>query len=156
MRPTFQPPYLKITYSLLRKRDPPTQSWKSYCLLNKPVETFPNQLKKHVFILVYFYLYWRRYSHGTGVASITNWVDHVSDGGTPGSTALCELTRGFHPVQVCLDRGYPWFQLPPSSSAPRARRHGKEKVLDKLTFGTSCSMTKPVELSLHERATEYL
>ncbi len=28
---------------------------------------------------------------------------------------------------------------------------GKEKVLDKLTFGTSCGMTKPAEPSLHEQ-----
>ncbi len=27
----------------------------------------------------------------------------------------------------------------------------KEKVLDQLTFGTSCSMTKPAEPSLHEQ-----
>ncbi len=38
-----------------------------------------------------------------------------------------------------------------SSSAPRARRCGKEKVLDKLTFGTSCGMSKPAEPSLHEQ-----
>ncbi len=35
------------------------------------------------------------------------------------------------------------LQLATSSSAPRARCYGK-KVLDQLTFGTSCSMTKAV------------
>ncbi len=59
--------------------------------------------------------------HRAGWAGITNLVDHVSSGGTPGSTVLCELTRDFHSVlspscvaedsrsrerfQVCLDRG---------------------------------------------------
>ncbi len=31
---------------------------------------------------------------------ITNRVDHVSDGVTPGSTVLYELTRDFHPVLI--------------------------------------------------------
>ncbi len=81
---------------------------------------------------------------------------------TPGSTVLCELTRGFHPVlspscvaedwfQVGLDRGCPCLQLASSSSAPRAGRCGKEKVLDQLPFGTSSSMTKPAQPSLHEQ-----
>ncbi len=75
---------------------------------------------------------------------------------------MCELTRHFHPVlspscvagerfQVGLDRGYPCLQPASSSSAPRARRCGKEKVLDQLTFGTPCIMTKPAEPSLHEQ-----
>ncbi len=50
-----------------------------------------------------------------------SFIDHASDGDTPDSTALCELTRGFHPVissscvaevsrsgegfQACLDCG---------------------------------------------------
>ncbi len=38
-----------------------------------------------------------------------------------------------------------------SSSAPRARRRGKEEILDQLTFGTSCGMTKLAEPSLHEQ-----
>ncbi len=90
-------------------------------------------------------------------AGITNWVDHVSDGSTPGSAVLCELTRRFHPVlspswsgdrfQVGLERGCPCLQLATSSSAPRARRCGNEKVLDQLTFGTSCGMTKPASLT---------
>ncbi len=42
--------------------------------------------------------YLRRHSPGVGCAGITNCVDHVSDGGTPGSAVLCELTRHFHPV----------------------------------------------------------
>ncbi len=29
---------------------------------------------------------------------MTNWVDHVWDGSTPGSTVLWELIRHFHPV----------------------------------------------------------
>ncbi len=113
------------------------------------------------------YLYLRRHSPGAGWAGITNRVDHVSDGSTPGSVVLCELTRHFHPVlspscvaedsrsghrfQVGLDRGSPCLQLASSSSAPRVRRCGKEKVLHQLTFGTSCGMTKPVEPSLHEQ-----
>ncbi len=92
-----------------------------------------------------------------GWAGITNCVDHVSYGGTPGSTVLCELTRHFHAVlsplcvaedsrsgdrfQVGLDRGSPCLQLASSSSAPRARWCRKEKVLDQLTFGTSCERT---------------
>ncbi len=86
------------------------------------------------------YLCW--HSTGAGWAGITNWVDHVSDGGSPGSTVLCELTRDFHPVlspsgvaedllfgegfQVCLDRGCPHLQQAPSSPAPRARRCGQK------------------------------
>ncbi len=38
-----------------------------------------------------------------------------------------------------------------SLSAPQERRCGQEKVLDQLTFGTSCSMAKPVKPSLHEQ-----
>ncbi len=30
------------------------------------------------------------------VIGITNCVDHVSGGGTPGSTVMCELARNFH------------------------------------------------------------
>ncbi len=113
------------------------------------------------------YLYFCRHSPGMGWAGITNCVDHVSGGGTPSSTVLRELTRHFHPVlspscvaensrpgdrfQVGLDRGSPCLQLASSSSVPRARRCEKEKVLDKLTFGTSCSMIKRVGPSLHEQ-----
>ncbi len=97
---------------------------------------------------------------------VTNRVDHVSDGSTPGSVVLYELTRHFHPIlscvaedsrsgdrfQVGLDRGCPRLQLASSSIALlRARRCGKEKVLDQLTFGTTCGMTKPAEPSLHEQ-----
>ncbi len=53
--------------------------------------------------------------------------------------------------KVYLDRGRPRLQMAPSSSAPRARRCGEEKVLDQLTFGTSCNMTKPAEPSLLEK-----
>ncbi len=76
---------------------------------------------------------------------INDCVDHVSDGGTPGSTVLCELTRDFHLTlsppcvaedsrsregfHVCLDYGCPRLQLASSSSAPHASRCGKEKVL---------------------------
>ncbi len=82
--------------------------------------------------------------------------------GKPGSAVLCEVTRHFHPVlspscaakdsrcgerlKVGLDHGSPCLQLASSLSAPRARRCGKEKV----TFGASCSITKPAEPSLHE------
>ncbi len=80
---------------------------------------------------------------------------------------LFELTRDFHPVlsqscvaevsrsgdrlQIGLNRGCPYLQLASSLSAPRARRCGNEKVLDKLTFGMSCGMSKPAEPSLHEQ-----
>ncbi len=113
------------------------------------------------------YLYLRRHSPWAGWAGITNCVDHVSDGGTPGSTVLCEFTRDFHPVlslscvaedtrygerfQVSLDRGCPCLQLASSSSAPRARRCGKEEVLVQFPFGTSCDMTKPAAPSLHDQ-----
>ncbi len=86
---------------------------------------------------------------------------------TTSLTILRHLTRHLYPVlspscvaedsrsedrfQVGLDRGSPCLQLASSSSAPRARRCGKEKVLDKLTFGTSCGMSKPAEPSLHEQ-----
>ncbi len=52
---------------------------------------------------------------------------------------------------VGLDHGSPCFQLASSSYAPRARQCGLEKVIDQLTFGTSCSMTKPAKPSLHEQ-----
>ncbi len=71
-----------------------------------------------------------------------NELDHA------GSTVLCGLTREFHPIfspsyvaedsrsgeglQVRLDRGCPRLHLASSSSAPRARRCGKEKILDQL------------------------
>ncbi len=113
------------------------------------------------------YLYLRRHSPGAGWAGITNCVDHISDGGIPGSAVLRQLIRHFHPVlspscvakdsrsgdrfQVGLDRASPCLQLASSSSAPRARRCGKENVLDKLTFGTSCGMSKQAEPSLHEQ-----
>ncbi len=113
------------------------------------------------------YLYLCQHSPGAGWAGITSGVDHVSDGSTPGSAVLCKLTKHVHPVlspscvtehsrsgdrfQVGLDRGCPRLQLASSSSAPRARRCGKEKILDQSTFGTSCGMSKPVEPSLHEQ-----
>ncbi len=91
-------------------------------------------------LVLTYYLYLRRHSLGAGWAGITNCVDHISDGGTPGSAVLRQLTRHFHPVlspsrmaedsrsgdrvQVGLDRGSPWLQLASSSSAPRARRCG--------------------------------
>ncbi len=94
-------------------------------------------------------------------------VDYVSDGGTPGSTVLSELTRRFHPAlspscvaedsrsgdrfRVGLDRGCPRLQLASSSSAPLARRCGKEKAFDQITVGTSCGMSKPAEPSLHKQ-----
>ncbi len=98
------------------------------------------------------YLQSRRHSP----VGITSCVDHVSDRCNLGFTVLCELTRHFHPVlspsceaedsgsgerfQVGLDCGFPCPQLAFSSSAPRARRVC-------VTFGTSCSMTKPKNVS---------
>ncbi len=93
---------------------------------------------------------------------------HASDGGTPGSTAMCELTRNFHSVlspssvvedsrsgegfQVCPVRGCPRLQLASSSPAPRARWCGqKYYVFDQFTVGMYCGVTKPAEPSLHEQ-----
>ncbi len=97
------------------------------------------QSLSHVWhVSLYLYMYLRRYSPGAVWAGITNWVDHASDGGTLGTTVLCELTRDFHPVlspscvaedsrsgerfQACIDRGCPRLQLTTSSPVPRARR----------------------------------
>ncbi len=60
---------------------------------------------------------------------ITNRVDYVTGGGTPGSKVLCKLSRGFRQVlflscvaetprsgegiQVCLGRGCPRLRLEP-------------------------------------------
>ncbi len=60
---------------------------------------------------------------------------------------MAEDSRSGDRFQIGLDRGSPCLQLASRSSAPRARRCGKEKVLDQLTFGTS----KPAEPSLHEQ-----
>ncbi len=65
-------------------------------------------------------------------STFTKGVDHVSGGGTPGSTVLCELARHFHALlslscvaddsrpgdrfQVGLDRGCPSLQLDSSSA----------------------------------------
>ncbi len=59
-----------------------------------------------------------RHSPGAGWVGNTNWVDHVSDGGTPGSTVLCEFSRDFRPVvsPSCLIEGLPWSWLPTSSA----------------------------------------
>ncbi len=51
-------------------------------------------LNTQINVLTYLY----RHSPGAGWADITNRVDHVSNGGTPGSTILCERTRDFHPA----------------------------------------------------------
>ncbi len=51
------------------------------------------------------YLYLCRHSPEEGWASITNRIDHVSDGSTPGSVVLCELIRHFHSVS---DRPWSW------------------------------------------------
>ncbi len=44
------------------------------------------------------YLYLPRHSPGAGWAGLANRVDHVSNGSTPGSVVLCELTRHLHLV----------------------------------------------------------
>ncbi len=64
---------------------------------------------------------------------------------------VAEGARSGDCSQIGLNRGSPYLQLASSSSVPRARRCGKEKVLDLLTFGTSYGMTKPAEPSLHEQ-----
>ncbi len=70
--------------------------------------------------------------------AISQW--YVAEDSQPGD--------GF---QVYLDCGNPRLQLASSSSAPRARRYGKEKVIDQLTFRTTCSTAKPAQPSLHEQ-----
>ncbi len=52
-----------------------------------------------------------------GLSRITSPVDHVTDGGTPGSTALCELTRDFRPF------------LPPMCVAEDLRSRGTPFLL---------------------------
>ncbi len=61
------------------------------------VPALPNLNGEHILSCTY-YLYLCRHSLWAGWVGITNWVDHVSDGGTSGSTVLCELTRHFHSV----------------------------------------------------------
>ncbi len=106
-------------------------------------------------------LYLRRHSPGAGWAGITNRVDHVSDGSTPGSAVLCELTRHVHPIlsQSCvaedsrsgdrfqdgLDRGNPCLQLASRSSAPHARRCGSKRVWTARDFGLQALL-----LSVHK------
>ncbi len=64
---------------------------------------------------------------------------------------LAEDSRSGEWFQVGLGRGCRCLQLASSASSLRARCYGMEKVLDQLTFGTSCSMTIPAEPSLYER-----
>ncbi len=45
-----------------------------------------------------YYLYLWQHSPEVGWAGITNRVDHITDGGTPGLRVLCEFTRDVHPV----------------------------------------------------------
>ncbi len=54
---------------------------------------------------------------------------------------------GSRSALIVVGRG---LQLVSSSSAPRTRRCGKEKVLDQLIFDTSCSMAEQAWSSLHE------
>ncbi len=55
------------------------------------------------------YLYLRRHSPGAGWAGITNCVDHISDGGTPGSAVLRQLTRQAGQAQIGLSsKGRDW------------------------------------------------
>ncbi len=61
------------------------------------------------------------------------------------------ISRPGKRFQIYIDRGCPRLQLTCSSSAPRARRYRKEKVLARLVFGTSCNMTKQAEPSLHDQ-----
>ncbi len=86
---------------------------------------------------------------------------HVTDGGTPGSKMLCELSRDFKSVlsPSCVaensrsgeghhaypDRGCPRLQLASGSPTPRARRGGQKYVLDKFTVRTFCSIAKPAQ-----------
>ncbi len=90
---------------------------------------FCGLLQGTFFMARFTYLYLRRHSPGIGWSGITNRVDHVADGGTPGSVVLCELTRDFHSVlsalsvaedsqsrgklQVCLNWVVHVFSWPP-------------------------------------------
>ncbi len=92
-----------------------------------------------------------------GLSRHNNCAEHVSDGGIPGSTVLCELTRHFHPVLFPLA----WPKTRGSEVGSRSAlivvamssavlqlicatcaAVWEKKFLDQLTFGTSCSMTK--------------
>ncbi len=104
------------------------------------------------------YLYLCRHSPGASSAGITNRVDHVLDGGTPGSTAPCELTRDFHPVPFSLNVAEDWrsregfqvflechgsrFQLASSPFSPRTRQFRQKGVPDQLTLRTSRNVAK--------------
>ncbi len=69
----------------------------------------------------------------------------------PSQSCVAEDALFGERCQVCHDRGCPCPQLASRSSAPRARRRGKEKVLDQLTFGASWSTAKPDDPFLHEK-----
>ncbi len=97
---------------------------------------------RHSELLIYWFMDWDHLLTYT-CAGITNWVDHGSDGGTPGSAVLYEPIRDFHPAltlsfvakdsrsgdrfQVGLDRGCPCLQLGSNSSAPRPNSRVADK-----------------------------
>ncbi len=56
------------------------------------------QVRENAKFRVQAFFYLCRHPPGTSWAGITNRVDHVSNGRTPGSMALHELPRDFHPV----------------------------------------------------------
>ncbi len=66
-------------------------------------------------------------------------------------SCVAEDTRFGKGFQCDLERGCLRFELVFSSPAPRTRQCGKGKVLDQLTVGTACSVTKLSEPSLHKQ-----
>ncbi len=82
-----------------------------------------------VFTVVFNYLRSRLVCNG-----IINCVDHVSDGGT--QAQLDTFTQSF------LRRAWPTTRGLESGSTSALIVGRKDKALEQLTFGTSCSMTK--------------
>ncbi len=67
--------------------------------LIRPYSLNSSQWSKFGFPLpIEFYLYLWQHSHGAIWIGITNCVDHVADGETPGSKFLCELIRDIHSI----------------------------------------------------------
>ncbi len=102
-----------------------------------------------------------RHSPEADWSSFSNWIDHVWDGGTPGSMVLCELTRDFYTTlsssceaedpgsgvwfQACLDTRYLRLQLASSTLASRIRQYGQKDITNHLNIKSSRSLTLPAE-----------
>ncbi len=104
------------------------------------------------------YLYLGRLSSGMSWVEVKNGIYYVSDGGTPGSTVLGELTWKFHlglfpsPIAcdsrprerfvVLVEVGWAHPQLVSSSIVPRLRRCWITVVSDQFTFRAFRRVTK--------------